>query len=76
MKYRHYKGGLYEFITTGYEEDTIEEVVIYKSLETNIVWVRNVHDFYGNVELINEEDSTITIVKRFEKVEDEENERL
>lgn len=39
-KYRHYKGNLYEIIALGKHSETTEDVIVYKSLKTNDVWVR------------------------------------
>lgn len=39
-KYRHYKGGEYEVIGIGFDSETLEDTVIYKSLENGNLWVR------------------------------------
>ncbi len=48
--YRHYKGGRYEIIATGFLEDTETPCVIYRSLEKDIVWVRTAKNFLEDVE--------------------------
>ncbi len=54
-KYQHYKGGLYEVVTVGRIEATLEEVVVYKALYTSpdfgteAVWVRPVTSFLETV---------------------------
>lgn len=49
-KYRHYKGGLYEIVATGFLEDTETPCVVYRSLLKDIVWVRTAKDFLEKVE--------------------------
>jgi hypothetical protein len=49
-KYRHYRGGHYEIVATGFLEDSEVPCVIYKSLEKNITWVRTAKNFLENVE--------------------------
>lgn len=38
--YRHFKGGLYEVIGIARHSETLEELVIYKSLQDQSLWVR------------------------------------
>ncbi len=38
--YRHFKGGLYELIDIARHSETEEKMIIYRSLENNIIWVR------------------------------------
>ena len=56
MKYRHYKGGEYELIGEALHTETLEEVVVYKSLQSNTefqkntMWVRSAQMFFSMVE--------------------------
>lgn len=38
--YRHYKGGVYEVIGNAIHSETLEGMVVYKSLENGGLWVR------------------------------------
>jgi len=49
-KYRHYKGGEYEIVATGFLEDSEAPCVTYRSLEKNIVWVRTAKNFLEAIE--------------------------
>lgn len=60
--YRHYKGGEYEVVATGFLEDTETPCVAYRSLEKDIVWVRTAKNFLETVEHNGE------IVPRFIKI--------
>ena len=48
--FRHYKGGQYAIIATGFLEDTEAPCVVYRSLKKNIVWVRTAKNFLENIE--------------------------
>ncbi len=61
-QYRHYKGGEYEIVATGFLEATATPCVVYRSLEKNIVWVRTAKNFLETVEHNGE------IVPRFAKI--------
>lgn len=39
-KYRHYKGNFYEIIALAKHSETLDEMIIYKSLKDGAVWVR------------------------------------
>lgn len=47
--YRHYKGGLYHFITTALHTETAEELVIYMD-STGNTWARPKEMFLSTVE--------------------------
>jgi hypothetical protein len=49
-RYRHYKGGEYEVVTTGFLEETEEPCVIYRSLKNNSIWVRTAQNFLEGIE--------------------------
>jgi hypothetical protein len=48
--FKHYKGGTYEIVETGFLEDSEAPCVVYRSLEKNIVWVRTAKNFLEQVE--------------------------
>jgi hypothetical protein len=48
--YKHYKGGLFEIVATGFLEDSETPCVIYRSLEKKVVWVRTAKNFLEQVE--------------------------
>lgn len=56
-KYRHFKNKFYQVIGTGWHTDTLEEVVIYRSLYdceqfgVQALWVRPLNEFMGTVEI-------------------------
>lgn len=61
-RYRHYKGGEYEIVATGFLEDSETPCVVYRSLEKNIIWVRTAKNFLESVEYDGE------TVPRFSKI--------
>jgi len=63
-RYRHYGGDLYEVIGVARHSETLEEMVIYRDLGNNTLWVRPREMFLGTVELEGKK------VKRFEFVEE------
>ncbi len=48
--FRHYKGGEYEIVSTGFLEDSEAPCVVYRSLLKNITWVRTAKNFLELVE--------------------------
>lgn len=50
QRYRHYKGGEYEIVATGFLEDSETPCVVYRSLEKGIVWVRTAKNFLESIE--------------------------
>ena len=65
--FRHYKGGLYEYICEARHSETEEEMVVYRPLYNDSgVWVRPKNMFFENVNTDGEENP------RFSEVEEEE----
>ena len=51
MKYRHFKGGLYEFICEArLEPDPTVTMVVYRSLADDTIWTRPKTVFFETVE--------------------------
>jgi len=48
--YRHYKGGLYTIVATGFLEDTETPCIVYKSQKLGIIWVRTAKNFLETIE--------------------------
>lgn len=39
-KYRHYKGNLYEIIAIAKHSETLEDMIVYKSIKNEDTWAR------------------------------------
>jgi len=50
QKFRHYKGGEYRVVATGFLEDSETPCVVYRSLEKGAVWVRTAKNFLELIE--------------------------
>lgn len=59
--YQHYKGQQYELLYIGTHTETLERLVVYKSLSDNKIWIRPKNMFH---EYIDKE----LLTKRFVKV--------
>ncbi len=60
--FRHYKGGEYKVVATAIQEDTLEQVVVYRSLAKGITWVRTLTNWNQEVAINGKK------VKRFERI--------
>ena len=50
-KYQHFKGGHYEALCVARDCDNKErELVVYRSLEKGITWIRPIEQFFDEVE--------------------------
>jgi len=54
--YRHYKGNIYQWIDSAKHSETLEDLVVYKSLYTGEfpygqIWVRPYHMFFEMIEV-------------------------
>lgn len=64
--FRHFKGGLYEFICMAKHSETEEDMVVYRPLYNDSgVWVRPADMFFEEIYVNGVK------VKRFEEVKDE-----
>ena len=51
-RFEHYKvGGTYEIVTLALKEDTLEPLVVYRSVERESTWVRTYENFTEEIEL-------------------------
>ena len=48
--YRHFKGGIYRFITRATHSETLEDLVVYQSVETGAFWVRPASMFFEYID--------------------------
>jgi hypothetical protein len=56
MKYRHYKGGIYEFICEAKLESDPELIMIVYQSEDGLIWTRSRYEFF---ELVQHEGATV-----------------
>ena len=50
-KYRHFKGGEYEVLGVAKHSETLENLVVYKNIEKNELWVRPLKNFLEQVDV-------------------------
>jgi hypothetical protein len=48
-RYRYYKGGEYEVVCRSVREDTLEQLVTYRSAARGGVWTRTLENFFESV---------------------------
>lgn len=51
-KYKHFKGSIMEVIAIAKHSETLEELVIYKHIDTNEIWARPIDMFNSLVDNI------------------------
>lgn len=51
--YKHYKGGVYKILCLAKESDSSDDMVIYQSQDTGLIWARKLHIFSENIEFDN-----------------------
>ncbi len=61
--FRHYKGGKYEIVATGFLEDSEAPCVVYRSLLKNIIWVRTAKNFLEKIEHSSKEQPRFKLVQ-------------
>lgn len=61
-QYRHFKGGIYEIVCEAIDSETKGELIVYKSLKDEEIWVRPKKMFFETIELGGE------TVPRFKKL--------
>lgn len=65
-KYKHFKGTIMEVIAVAKHSETLEEMVVYKHLDDDQIWVRPLEMFNSKVD--KEKYLDVTQEYRFEEV--------
>lgn len=69
--YKHFKGMIIEVLAIGKHSETLEEMVVYKHVDSDDIWVRPMEMFNS---LVDKEKYPEVMQKyRFEKIEKTEN---
>lgn len=64
-RYQHYKGGVYEIMGLAKHSETMEELVVYRSVDdSKKIWARPKNIFFENIDIDGK------IVPRFKKIND------
>ena len=69
-KYRHFKGHLIEIIAIGKHSESLEDMVVYKHLGTNAIWVRPLQMFLEKEDVSLRKDNITGQKYRFALVEE------
>jgi len=65
-KFRHFKGAIVEVLELAKDSETLEDMVVYKHIDTNEIWVRPLSMFLSKVDTDKYPD--IKQELRFEKI--------
>lgn len=65
-RYRHFKGKIVEVLLLGKDSETTEDLVIYKHIDDDIIWVRPLKMFTEKLD--KEKYRKVTQEYRFEKI--------
>lgn len=49
-RYQHFKGGTYRIVLIALDSETQEQVIVYRSIQTDDIWTRKLTDFCEWVE--------------------------
>lgn len=61
--YKHYKGSVYQIIYLGLHTETLEEMVVYKAVDKDQVWVRPLTMWNDIVEVQGQKVLRFTLLK-------------
>ena len=61
--YKHYKGSVYQILYLGLHTETLEEVVVYKAVDKDQVWVRPLTMWNNIVEVQGQKVLRFTLLK-------------
>ena len=66
-KYRHFKGNIYIVLCTCKDSETLEDLVIYKDINTDKIWARKLAMFTSLVD--KEKYPNVKQIYRFEQID-------
>lgn len=69
-KYRHFKGIIVEIVCIAKNSETLEDMVVYKHIKTNELWVRPLKMFVDQTDVSSRKDNKTGQKFRFEKIDD------
>lgn len=61
--YKHYKGSVYQILYLGLHTETLEEVVVYKAVDKDQVWIRPLTMWNDIVEVQGQKISRFTLLE-------------
>ncbi len=71
QKYRHFKGKVIEVLYIGKHSETLEDLVIYKHIDDDNIWVRPKEMFSSHNDISRREDNVTHQKYRFELIKEE-----
>ncbi len=69
QKYMHFKGHIVEVMAIGTNTETMEEMVVYRHLEQNKIWIRPLSMFEDTEDISSRADNVTGQKTRFVKYE-------
>ena len=69
--YQHFKGSLYEILCVGTHTETLEELVVYKPVDKDVIWIRPLSMWNTILRKNGKDVSRFTLVDNTAKFKDE-----